>query len=118
MSNEQEKIAIEQEIRDGFTTWLNATGCIPDGTSYWYECMGCIKDSATKLVNAGIGDKKQAVREFARKICDKAFFLRKTEIADQNGEFVTVDEYVDNLCYNIFEELFGEKLCLYGADNE
>lgn len=69
MNNEKEieRMAIEQIIRDEFIEWLNVAGCIPQGTTYWCECMGCIEDSAAKLVSAGIGDKKQAVKEFAEK---------------------------------------------------
>ena len=92
--NEIEKMAaiIEADYKE----WLDITGCLPNYSSYYYECLGAAKDGAEKLHNAGYGDVKQAVREFAEILKENCTFDGHRVALDKNR----IDELV--------KEVYGE----------
>lgn len=75
-------------------------------------CSKCgIKDTckariyATRAVNAGYGDKKQAVKEFAEKLKSGT---HRFGVVDGNNYYVWYDSDIDNL----ITELYGADECL------
>ena len=110
MTNEQEieriASAIPDEVKDGCTTFLL-------GALYGSVFPRIQRGLATALVNAGIGDKKQAVKEAFEKLKDyiqvSMFSIPPFDLYEAG-----VNNAINKTLLKI-DQLFAE---LYGADKE
>ncbi len=94
--NEIEKMAaiIEADYKE----WLDITGCLPDCSSYYYECLGGAKDSAEKLYNAGYGDVKQALEDYATKLHNNIVVYLKRDFDTREEVCKIIDETLKEVC--------------------
>ncbi len=91
MDKEKEIIKIKSVLTD-----------IHDKIRY-YACGDVMLDWSKALVNAGIGDKKQAVKEFAEKLKDKISLLRFCDVATTEQEYY--HDALNDVTYDIDELL-------------
>lgn len=65
------------------------------------------RDIAESLVDAGIGDKKQAVKEFKNKFWDK-ICIELNDILGQNSSLrIEIKQYIEYVLREFFTELYG-----------
>lgn len=103
--NEIEKMAaiIEADYKE----WLDITGCLPDCSSYYYECLGGAKDSAKKLHNAGYGNVKEAVREFAERL-KKRLAQKEVNLYNGKSQVIQIDMQTSIIIDKLVKEVCGE----------